>query len=137
MDNLILQDYTQLPDGNTRSIYIYTTKIGMRIKEMIITPKDICILERELENTYLIREVTYYDSGKTKSIYTFNKLGKVEGKCYEFYESGNIKQEAHYINGKPTKVWHIFTESGTVKNTAHYINGRLVGSMFPITEMVN
>jgi antitoxin component YwqK of YwqJK toxin-antitoxin module len=69
---------------------------------------------------------TYYESGKLKDEYTF-KNGKGEGPLEIYYESGALKEEYTNKNGKFEGPCKTYYESGALEEEVTYKKGKREG----------
>jgi antitoxin component YwqK of YwqJK toxin-antitoxin module len=63
----------------------------------------------------------YYESGALKKEVTF-KNGKKEGLAKKYYESGVLRLSILYKNGKPEGFYTIYDESGAMKQEFPYFS---------------
>jgi len=84
---------------------------------------------KKVKNGYWISD--YYKSGK---LYTeaFSENKKPSKEKYRgmrkiYFETGELKQEEFYKNGKPDGVWRTFYKNGKIKTKGKYRNGEKVG----------
>lgn len=83
----------------------------------------------KLGNGYWIKE--YYKSGKIH----MEGLSKValgykknfDGVINLFFETGELKEEQFYIDGKKEGVWKTYYKNGKIKSKGKYRNGEKVG----------
>ena len=84
---------------------------------------------KKVKNGYWIRD--YYKSGKllteafsetkTPSKEKYRGIRKI------YFETGELKKEEFYDNGKPEGVWRTFYKNGKIKTKGKYRNGEKVG----------
>jgi S1-C subfamily serine protease len=69
--------------------------------------------QNEARNLYAGQCIWYYKNGEASKISQYNEQGLKDGIETEFYESGKIKSERTFINGKPSREPYIeYTEGG-------------------------
>ena len=69
--------------------------------------------------------VEYYESGEVKKEGNYVD-GKKEGKWVEYYENGKVWVEGNFVNGKKVGKWVEYDESGKVKDEDIYKDGECV-----------
>jgi antitoxin component YwqK of YwqJK toxin-antitoxin module len=68
----------------------------------------------------------YYESGALKAEWSY-KDGKLEGLAKRYYESGALKAEVNYKDGKPEGIHKQYYKSGALKTEASFRDGNLEG----------
>jgi len=68
----------------------------------------------------------YYESGEVEEEGHYVD-GEKEGKWVEYYESGEVKAEANYVDGKREDKWVWYYESGEVMEDGNFIDGQKEG----------
>ena len=83
----------------------------------------------KLGNGYWIKE--YYKSGKLHmeglSKVALGYKNKLDGVINLFFETGELKEEQFYVNGKKEGVWKTYYKNGKIKSKGKYRNGEKVG----------
>ena len=69
---------------------------------------------------------SYYESGKVKEEGNYVD-GKVEGEWVKYYESGKVKEEGNYVDKKTEGKWVWYYESGKVFWERNYVDGKREG----------
>ena len=84
---------------------------------------------KKVKNGYWISN--YYKSGKLQmEAFSENKTPlkeKYRGIRKIYFETGELKKEEFYDNGKPEGVWKTFYKNGKIKTKGKYRNGEKVG----------
>ncbi len=84
---------------------------------------------KKVKNGYWISH--YYKSGKLKmeafSETKKNRKEKYRGIRKIYFETGELKEEEFYKNGKPEGIWRTFYRNGKIKTKGKYSNGEKVG----------
>ena len=107
------------------------------------SPKKVCIYKGRGENRQILKETTYYASGKTQMeggfkenkrdghwVYYYEngkkwsegffKNGKNDGKRVTYYENGLVRYEAYYKDGNRVGVWKFFDDKGNLLKEVDY-----------------
>ena len=78
--------------------------------------------------------VLYYESGKVR--YEENYVnGRRKGKSVFYDESGKVRYEENYVDGKREGKEVLYYESGTVKQELNYVSGKKRAKRLPITRV--
>jgi len=73
-----------------------------------------------------ILEFFYYESGQLKAEYNY-KNGKLDGFAREYYENGQLQDETPYKNDKKEGIVKTYIENGTLISEVTFKNGVMVG----------
>jgi antitoxin component YwqK of YwqJK toxin-antitoxin module len=107
------------------------------------SPKKVCLYTGSGEDKQLLRETTYYPSGKLQmdGTYKNNKRdgqwiywyengskwsegsfreGKNEGKRLTYFENGKVRYEAYYSEGIRVGIWKFFDDKGKLLQEINY-----------------
>lgn len=76
------------------------------------------------ENGIKVSEESFYDSGKTKSIWLY-KNGKLNGTSKMFYETGEVKKVLNYLNGELDGESYVFFKNGREAEIKKHNNDKL------------
>ena len=71
-------------------------------------------------------EFFYHESGQLKAEYNY-KNGKLDGFAREYYENGQLIAEGNYLNGKLEGISKMYYESGQLKSENSYKDNLLNG----------
>jgi antitoxin component YwqK of YwqJK toxin-antitoxin module/S1-C subfamily serine protease len=82
---------------------------------------------QKYENDLILSDESFYDSGKTKNIWTY-KGGKLNGTSKIFYESGEVKKVWNYLNGKLNGKSFTFFRNGNEAEADDYKNGEIINT---------
>jgi antitoxin component YwqK of YwqJK toxin-antitoxin module len=82
---------------------------------------------QKYENGIRLSEESFYDSGKTKNIWTYED-GKLNGTSKRFYESGELKNVWNYLNGKLNGKSFKFFRNGDLSEVDDYENGEIINT---------
>lgn len=88
----------------------------MRFPLMIVCLVSLCCCESK-------KQITYYDSGKIKSV-TEIKNGVPDGTKHSYFASGALEFTASYKEGKVDGLVEHFYESGQLKSRGYWKDGR-------------
>lgn len=77
---------------------------------------------------------TYYDNGNVEAEATYNADSVKHGYGKLFYESGELRLHAKYINGKKEGLEETYYRNGSLKYKAFYLNDRPVGERLDYYE---
>ncbi len=101
--------------------------------------QDIIWLDKNLNRTsqskalyYKVGEksegyVSYFYKNRTLYRKVFYKNGKVDGRFFEYYGTGELKEIGTYIDGLREGNWKEFYKNGKIRKKGKYINGEKVG----------
>tara|TARA_Y100000385_G_scaffold285903_1_gene346756 strand:+ start:285 stop:2831 length:2547 start_codon:yes stop_codon:yes gene_type:complete len=82
---------------------------------------------KRYENGIVLSSESFYDSGKTKNIWTF-KDGKLNGTSKKFYESGELKNVWNYLNDELNGKSFTFFRNGNEAEIDDYKNGEIINT---------
>lgn len=68
--------------------------------------------------------ISYYESGKVRTITTYDTIGK-NGKFIHFYENGIVFKEGFYKNSLFDSIWTYYSEDGNLIKVEKYSNGEI------------
>ncbi len=105
------------PDLQERLIESYPE--GQKKRVQYYTP--------DTENSYMAREVFYYENGNKKMDGYYNADGKKHGKWTYWREDGKIWSEGYFNEGKDDKMRRTWHENGQKHYEGRYKNGTRVG----------
>ncbi len=71
-------------------------------------------------------EKSFYDSGQLKSEWTYEN-GRLEGPLLTYFENGQLESKRTYSNGELEGLLETYYESGQLKSKGEYKNGKKVG----------
>ncbi len=99
----IIENY---PDGQKKRVQFYTP---------------------DAENSYMAREVIYYENGNMKMDGYYNSDGKKHGKWTYWREDGKKWSEGYFTDGKDDKMRRTWHENGAKHYEGRYDKGTRVG----------
>lgn len=91
-------------------------------------PKDVQYIAGEGDNSYVAREIFYYQNGQKKMEGSYNKEGKKNGKWIYWREDGKIWSEGYFKDGKDDGLRTTWHENGQKHYVGKYNNGTRVGT---------
>ena len=77
---------------------------------------------------------TYYENGNTKAEATYNADSVKHGYGKLFYESGELRLHAKYVNGKKEGLEETYYRNGSLKYQVYYLNDHPVGERLDYYE---
>jgi len=114
-------------------VIIFLAACGQKLQERVVesypdgTPKRVQYYTPELENSYLAKEVFYYENGNKKLIGHYNQDGKKHGKWIYWREDGKKWSEGYFFEGKDDKMRRTWHENGGKHYRGRYDKGTRVG----------
>ena len=90
--------------------------------------KRIQFLAGEGDNSYVAKEVFYYQNGQKKLEGCYNKDGKKNGKWIYWREDGKLWSEGYFSDGKDDGLRKTWNENGQKHYQGKYDNGARVGT---------
>jgi antitoxin component YwqK of YwqJK toxin-antitoxin module len=115
-------------------IIVVMSACGPKLQERVIEkypdgkPKRVQYYTPETENSYLAREVFYYENGQKKMDGEYNKDKKKHGKWLYWREDGKKWSEGYFYEGKDDgwrTTWH---ENGGKHYEGRYNKGVRIGT---------
>lgn len=100
------------------------------MKNIIVGISILCITSCSFNKT----KKEYYANGKIKTEATYNKEGKKEGLCIEYYEDGVKKAEIPYNNGMREGELKVYYKSGNIKSKHDFKEDKEEGKFFLFYE---
>jgi hypothetical protein len=88
------------------------------------------VVHYDLDSLEKATEYQYYKSGKQRAIvhYSDYLILEKEGSAIEYFESGQIKMDANYLNNNLHGNFNVFYENGANKRIEKYDEGKIVSS---------
>ncbi len=89
------------------------------------------IVHYDMDNLEKATEFQYYKSGQQRTFvhYSDYLILEKEGSAIEYFENGQIKMEANYLNNNLHGNLNVFYENGTKKRVEKYDKGKIVSSI--------
>ena len=78
----------------------------------------------------MVLKVAFERDGQLLYEYNYNENGEYNGQQLEYYDNGNLKLKAEYINGVPNGIQKSYYEDGSIKTEIEYKNGWLSGMKY-------
>lgn len=69
----------------------------------------------------------FYPSGKLRTRIVVNRSNELDGPSADYYESGVVKSEGVWANGKEDGEWHWYDSLGRLEMSGHYLSGSMHG----------
>ena len=88
------------------------------------------------DNRYIGEWRTYHENGKLRSIenykfpYGSHGMGQInlDQQQLFYYESGQLEDESHYVNGKLNGLSKVYYKNGKIKEEGNFKNNKLIGA---------
>lgn len=91
------------------------------------TPKRVQFYTPDTENSYLAKEIFYYQNGQKKVEGYYNAEGRKHGKWVYWREDGKKWSEGYFFEGKDDKLRRTWHENGQKHYQGKYNKGTRVG----------